>query len=64
LKCSKCGYEDNMVKFKRASMSLGCCTGQHLRACPKCGATTACNPLMEELWEEQHKQKATDESNS
>jgi len=57
LKCVKCGYEDDMVMFKRASMSLGCCTGQHLRTCPKCGATSACNPLMEEVWEEQQKQK-------
>ncbi len=57
MKCIKCGYEGSMVEFARASNAVSCCTGIHLRQCPKCRELSPCNPLMEEIWEEKNKQK-------
>lgn len=64
MKCTNCGYTDHMTKFARASNSLSCCSGTHLRRCPKCNKPSPCNPLMEEVYEEKMKQQIQIDENS
>ncbi|MFZ3172852.1 MAG: hypothetical protein WA118_12860 [Carboxydocellales bacterium] len=54
MKCIKCGYEAIMLEFTRSG--INCCSGSHLRQCPKCNELSHCNPIMEEIWEEKFQQ--------
>jgi hypothetical protein len=61
MKCTKCGYEVPMTQFTRAKNMGSCCSGIHLRQCPKCQELSPCDPLMEERWEEKNNQKRDDQ---
>lgn len=61
MKCAKCGYEAPMTQFTRAKNMGGCCSGIHLRKCPKCQELSPCEPLREEIWEKKNNQKRPDD---
>jgi len=59
MRCDNCGYEDRYIKFKRGSMAISS-SAAHYRICPKCGAASICDPIMEDIMEERKKERDKD----
>ncbi len=60
MKCIECGYTGHMNEFTRISSGISCCSGIHMRRCPKCNTPSPCNPLIEEIYAEKQERDSSE----
>lgn len=64
MKCKQCGYEAPMIEFKWVKNISSCCSITQMRECPRCHELSPCEPLAEEMRDEQNKLKRSEDESS